>query len=343
MRKNESFIQIKKKAIDPYKAAENTKIFLEENTAVYRLYDHEYKYKIWAAPCGSFDENGIFFLNANDKNGVGHTKKPAEKRIIESMNLVNKAFNEMVHKNGYLDFMSLLSAVRFHSLSLDSYSDENQLLDLWAIFETILDISNKHTSDRIQQIIIILVPLLKRNYLFSLFEQLAEDIKNYDVDFFNRIIGDVTDKKQIVQKVCEYTLLPEYKTHRTQELMKMKTFPLLKERIQYYEEKLASPILVHQFVEKHAERVKWQIMRIYRNRNLIIHNGDSMPYLRLLIENLHSYVDDFLAYIIHSLAKGNSIDSMCQKVFIEECQWNEGFSKSKKPITADQIRKMLIL
>ena len=52
-RKNhESFLRIKRKAIDPYRAYEKAKELLEDNMAVYRLYDHEYQYKIGLAPYG---------------------------------------------------------------------------------------------------------------------------------------------------------------------------------------------------------------------------------------------------------------------------------------------------
>ena len=84
-------------------------------------------------------------------------------------------------------------------------------------------------------------------------------------------------------------------------------------------------------------------MRIYRNRNLIIHNGESMPYLNLLIENLHSYVDDFLNYILTNAAEGHSINSMCQNLFAEECDWIADFSRSKGPMTAELIEKLLRL
>jgi hypothetical protein len=106
---------------------------------------------------------------------------------------------------------------------------------------------------------------------------------------------------------------------------------------------LKTPALVNSFVEKHAERVKWQIMRIYRNRNLIIHNGSSMPYLSLLIENLHSYVDVFLSYAIHSLAEKKNIETMCHELFMKECKWNASFPRNKEPLTKEQIQYMLSL
>lgn len=338
---DQCFIQIKREGLDPFDAAERARTLLEDNTAVYRLYDHEYRYKVWTTTCGVFDDKGKFFTDNTIIKAVQHTRMPSERYIKESMNVAGRAMSNVVNSGDIQDFLSLLSAIRFHSHSLDSFSEENQLLDLWAIFETILDISNKHTSDRIQQICIYLVPLLKRKYLFSLFDQLSSDIKNYSIDLYGRIVNDSVERKTIVHKVCEFVLLAENEEARRKELDLIDDFPLLKERIMYYREKMASPNSVHQFVEKHAERVKWQVMRIYRNRNLIIHNGDSMPYLRLLIENLHSYVDDFLTHTIHSFAKGNNIDSMCQEVFISECRWNENFSKSKTPITKEDIKMML--
>ena len=116
----------------------------------------------------------------------------------------------------------------------------------------------------------------------------------------------------------------------------------MQERLEYYSKSLYSPKAVNCFLEKHAVRVKWQIMRIYRNRNLIIHNGQSMPYLNLLIENLHAYVDDFIEYVIYSIKKGHTIESMCQELYIKECNWNIQFSQNKsKSLNSELVEKML--
>ena len=266
---------------------------------------------------------------------------PSYRQIAESMNVANDAIMATVKSDYYHDFASILSAIRYHGHSLDSNSEVNQLLDLWAIFEAVLDISNQHTGDRIQQICKYLVPLLKQKYIYSLFNQLANDIKNYNEDLYNQIVGDTETEQQVVKNVCEFTLLESNQVVRDAVLGKCNDFPLLKERISYYCDVLSTPSKVHAFVEKHAERVRWQIMRIYRNRNLIIHNGSLMPYLPLLIENLHSYVDDFLSYTIHNLAEDKNIHSMCHELFVKECRWNASFPRQKKAITADQVTDML--
>lgn len=339
---NECFICLKRKALDPFHAAESTKDMLSQNAALYRLYDHNYRYRIESVPCAVYDESA-FYKVAQSIKAVEHTRAMSRKQISNSLNLADQAMESAVNNRAYYDFIAILNAVRLHSHSLDSISEENQLLDLWSIFESVLDISNKHTSDRIQQICMYLVPILKQNYIYSLFEQLASDIKNYDEQFLEELTGKNASSSEVVRKVCEFSLLSEYDQKRNEFILKCIDFPLLKERIEYYNLTLSNTDEVFKFVEKHSERVRWQVMRIYRNRNLIIHNGKSMPYLHLLIENLHSYVDDFLSYAIRSLSEGRDIESMCQELFVKECRWNAKFQKNKRPLDSNLIAQMLCI
>lgn len=341
-KKDEKYLTVTRTALDPFSAEVAARFLIEDNIAVYRLFDHNYTYRFSSAPSGIF-ENDKFYRSESSINAVKHKKTPTDRQIDESLNLINLAINKATYPIDYHDLFSLLSAIKYHSHSLDSYSEENQLLDFWAIFETVLDISNEHTADRINQVCLFLVPILKRKYIFSLFDQLADDIRDYDLDIFKHIVNNATDKKEIVQKICEFVLLPEKELERKNVTNSISNYPLLIERILYYGDKLKSPKLVHAFVEKHAERVKWQVMRVYRNRNLIIHNGEKMPYLNLLIENLHSYVDDFLSYTIHNMAEGNNFESMFQGLFISECNWNAHFSNNNSEMTSELIKEMLTL
>lgn len=336
---NQTFLQIQRKAYDPYMAANAARTLLTTKMSFFRLCDHSLRYDISGAKCGVYDQNSFIQITQN-LSGVLHTKMPSSRQIAESMLASEQALNVVTNRHSN---DALTQAVLFHAQSLNETSAENQLLDLWAIFESVLDISNKHTSDRINQVCMYLIPILKRRYIYSLFLQLANDMKNYSEEKYNEIIEDSSTEKDIVRKICEFVILSEKQTERETYLSLCGDFPLLKERITYYESTLSKPIDIFNFVEKHAERVKWQIMRIYRNRNLIVHNGDSMPYIDLLIENLHSYVDDFLSYVIHNLAEGHTINSMCQQLFAKECEWLSDFSSKKSTMSPNVIVKMLEL
>lgn len=339
IKEKQSFISLKIKSYDQFGAAEKARDILSINISVFRLYNHEYRYNINTAKCGVY-ENKIFYRIPSSKSAVEHTRMPSDKQINESMEHSAKVIEIAMANNNLELTLSIMKAIEFHSHSLDSISKENQLLDLWAIFESTLNISNKHTSDRIQQICMHLVPILKRKYLYSLFKQLSIDIKRYSEEKYNMIICDANDEKTIVQKVCEFVLLPEHMTKRADLFSKCEDFPLLVERIQYYSEKLHYNS-IHAFVEKHADRVRWQVMRIYRNRNLIVHNGETMPYLNLLIENLHSYVDEFIEYIIKKSLEGHTINSIYQELYIKECHWNSLFSSKKKEMDSEIIKAIL--
>lgn len=338
--KKEKFLILKARALDPYGAAYKAISIVDINSSVYRLYDHSFRYSVKDTDCRIIGE--IAYKMPQEVQAMEHTRIPSIRSIEKSLRAVDDVIQRVTTSQRYGDFLAIINATRLHTHSLESRAEENQLLDLWAIFETVLDVSNKHTRDRIEQVCMFIVPILKRQYIFTLFRQLADDIKNYDEDLFNSIVGNETDDFKIVQAVCEFCLLDSFKMKRDKVLHSIEDFPLLKERIEYYSEKMNSRQAVFEFVEKHARRVRWQIMRIYRNRNLIIHNGERMSYLSLLIENLHSYVDDFLTYTIDSLACDKTIESMCQELFVKECDWQEAFQRHKMPLDSDSIRKMLM-
>lgn len=334
------FIVINKRAFDPYSSAEKAIETIENTSSVYRLFNHSYKYDIRTANYRVVHGKQCYNKGKTLKP-VEHTKMPNEAIIIENANLASDSINGIAKQGNYRDFINLLNATKYHAHSLDSNAEENQLLDLWSIFEAVLEINNDHTSNRINQICDYLVPILKHQYVNSLFSQLLDDIKNYDLDWYNNNILS-TNRDDSVILLAEFILLDINKVKREEFLCNCNDFPLLKERINYYNSTLSDPRKVYDYVEKHANRVRWQIMRIYRNRNLIVHNASKMPYLSLLIENLHSYVDDFLYYTISSISNGKSILSMCQELYIKECKWHSNFAKNKKNIlTKEDIEMML--
>jgi len=339
-RKKEWFV-MPQKAKDPFSAAENRIRMLADNAAIYRMSDHNYRFDLSQLRCGVYDDRGTFYYLNDETSPVQRIKTPNRETINTNSNRVGAAIETAVNRHHVHEAFALLNAIRAHSLSLDSDSDKNQLLDLWSIFETILDISNKHTSDRIQQVCLYLVPILKRKYFYSLFAQLANDIRIYSSETYDSIVEGETDEFKAVKKLVEYVLLDERKAERDVFLAACSDFPLLKERVEYYHSQLCTPVKINEFAEKHAERVRWQVMRIYRNRNMIIHNGESSTYLKLLVENLHSYVDDFIDYVVQAVLRGFDHRTMSQELFVKECEWREAFDNKKAVLDSELIEKML--
>lgn len=333
----ECFLSVSTEDYDPYTCVNTVSNAIGLRVSIYRLYNHQLNFDLNSLKYCVYDEYNNPFVCLNKQVNPMYRKKGISLKKLES-NI--GLFDQELHKHSN-KFNMLATAVEYHANSLDSLSEKNQLLDMWSIFEAVLQISNKHIGDRINQVCMNLIPILKRRYIFTLFIQLSEELKKYNKDIYFSIIDNAKTDYEIACKVCDFVLLVEYKQYRESVLETITDFPLLKERIEYYSNSLSTPDQAYSFVEKHAERVKWQIMRIYRNRNLIIHNGESMPYLSLLIENLHYYVDDFLDYILLNVTSGFTIESTCQKLHVEECEWIRSFKCKKTEITQDDIRKLI--
>ena len=52
-------------------------------------------------------------------------------------------------------------------------------------------------------------------------------------------------------------------------------------------------------------------MRIYRNRNMIVHDGSHFPYIDLVVQNLHFYVDTLIDTVNSFVSAGfSSLDTI---------------------------------
>ena len=59
-------------------------------------------------------------------------------------------------------------------------------------------------------------------------------------------------------------------------------------------------------LERHRQNIEWQLRRIYRARNQILHQGICPSGTRQLIQHLHSYYSLALRNILHDLNKHDS-------------------------------------
>ena len=114
LKTGESFLIVKRKALDPYAAAEDAVNLIETNMAVYRLYDHTYRYRIQSAKCGVFYDN-YFCKVKREVRPLEHTKLPSVKRISESMAVVDNAIKKIVEDESYRDFIAIINAIKYHS------------------------------------------------------------------------------------------------------------------------------------------------------------------------------------------------------------------------------------
>ena len=99
-------------------------------------------------------------------------------------------------------------------------------------------------------------------------------------------------------------VLPEFDQNKTDLVNALINYPLLQYRIQHYSERFSNRSELKKVLSNHRKRLEWQIMRIYRNRNMIVHDGSHFPYIDLIVQNLHFYIDALMDTINFYVGKG---------------------------------------
>lgn len=193
---------------------------------------------------------------------------------------------------------SFFRAVSLHNSALDSKESKNQLLDLWTAVETLVGFRTGD-EDKINVVCNILTSILNRTYIFSHIEQLYKDICTILGEESNLIFNEVAGNEQNIMKLTKMLGVGDYQEHYEKLFGMLEEYPILQYRLELFAKHIfCNSQTVFDELVRHKQKIKWQIMRIYRNRNMIVHNGEHMPYLNIILGNLHYYVDTMFDVLI---------------------------------------------
>lgn len=209
---------------------------------------------------------------------------------------------EMIHSFPVIGG-KMINAINLHSSAMESRNVSNQLLNLWTIIEVLIEVDRHNSYSKITQISNILTTVLNFSYIKSLVEQLLVDLRHCCVDF-DSYLEQVTKGDDEVEKMIALLILPEFLQIKTSLINCLTNYPLLKYRITHYSEQFSDRGELKRVLANHCKRLEWQIMRIYRNRNMIVHDGSYFPYIDLIVQNLHFYIDSLIDTINFYVGKG---------------------------------------
>lgn len=180
------------------------------------------------------------------------------------------------------------SMVSLHSASLSTRIPSNQFLNIWIALEAIVP-ENLH-KNKITNIVDQVSPLLANNYVWKLTRAFALDLARYDRNFLKQQLSD--DSALSLQEKCLHLLAIDSNDGLREQLYsRLDAFPLLRYRAWCLAQQLKSPKHAMSFIRTHMQRVEWQLRRLYRTRNLIVHSGKKVSRIEPLVENAHSYLD----------------------------------------------------
>jgi hypothetical protein len=188
-------------------------------------------------------------------------------------------------KSGQSRVYSSLKSLALASNSTDS---ESRLVTLWSAFEALLPEPSKEDGKgvRITHFAPLILPCACYDYLWSNFKECYEDCsKQFGVGFTAALaLGSETDGAKGLAKI----MLSE-KPKKQAILKLVASSPLMLNRLGKLHDLVNEPTKLLKYWKLHESRVEWQIHRIYRERNDLVHKGTSSPFLEGLVENAYAY------------------------------------------------------
>ena len=222
--------------------------------------------------------------------------------------------NDMISNIGLSgsSFVKFHRAVDLHAAGATNDLPENQLINIWIALETLIP-SHVHGGGKIVKISNGIMPILIRNYLSRIIQRLSGDLIRWNRRAVSKILREVPGfkGKSLYLKVLELVAIKDNAPILAALYAELGDFHLLRHRIFEISEIFSDPKKLRRLLDEHEKKVLWQLRRIYRSRNLIVHSGRSIPYINTLVENAHDYLDQVINSVLDyscGFLDANSID-----------------------------------
>lgn len=268
-------------------------------------YVHHANRPVWSEGALVYDGDYVVFLR--------HSPEAIRKR--DDMRL-DQADEALIRSIGSLlrlapaSFGKFNSAIDLHGAAIESASSENRLLDLWALTETLIPV-RKGRGSRIEQVCSQMRPLLRNAYLYGVLDYLYRDLLlSWGRTQTRNTLRAIQEGSNELEKLAILIGAQSYEPTLSGVLADMDEFPLIRQRLFVLNKWFTSGDEVSRALDAYCMRVDWQLQRIYRARNSIVHAGRTPHTIDLLIRSLHSYVDVLLSAVEGYVTQERHISSI---------------------------------
>lgn len=206
----------------------------------------------------------------------------------------------------------LMRVADLHGICVSHPISENQLVNIWTALETL--IPSNLANSKILNIINSMLPFLMKAYVGRIIERFTYDILIWNNWVAKKILKKVPSAAgaSLVQRATDLLTIKENEEIRKELYVALRDFHLLRHRAFQLSEILSNPQKIEDLLSTHEKKVTWQLRRIYRTRNLIVHSGRFPTYLSTLIENGHEYLDQVIFDLIKMMCGEYRTDTIEQ-------------------------------
>jgi len=263
--------------------------------------------------------NEFICIRTFQPNSVGVYKFPAvipnPSRIKHGTGLL-ETFNanlESIYKEERLSSQSkdrIKSALRFYRMGRDGDIAENKFLNWWTALEYLTVLSEE--GPKIIHVENNFVSTMVVDYLRKHSYHLKKALSYCEIEPQPDTIS--TFGKEHYKDLSITEFIRGIRTQDEKEyLLKSTTqFPMLNQKLSMLIESLEGGKELLAFLKGHEQRLSWHINRIYRLRNLLVHNAQYSVDLTLIAANLEYYLKSVLMHCINVMAEIKGITSLSE-------------------------------
>lgn len=323
-------------AVDPYSAREDAEQRLDRLSDLFMFFSHRSHLK-WS-------DEAILTRCCTDEPAIAgkplsSMSKGQDVRPVYAAGRLNQLIENFSLRGGSIK--KFTQAVDLHGMALRNDVPSNQLLNIWIALETVVP-SHRGGGSTVAKITNGLMPFLLEGYVRRLVLNLTKDLFRWNRRLVGTVLSKIEGGGKAQHKVLKMLILPECSERKSEIYAELADFPLLKYRMYSLSEKLADPKKVLATLITHKTKVEWQIRRIYRTRNLVVHSGDEPSFIGTLIENSHDYLDVALTNIIELSCKEYGISSLEQAFELGKIRYErfERFLRKESAFSAENILQL---
>ncbi|ADF54252.1 hypothetical protein [Zunongwangia profunda] len=278
-KKNSNLIALELKALDHFKSIELARSIIASDLDIYHLGYNNQLFRIDdnGAIIGSIQPEKASTVPINYQlDGYIRSSKKVFNKSLEKIKLlkINNVSEESIDK--------IISAVRYLRTGSESPELETKLLNYWIGLEYIFTLFNSQEKT---------IDVMRR-YLPTCHGVIYIKRNLYD---FHKALKRIGISHQIEEYNDNMQYLTKFRTY--DEIKGASTNQLIKFRSSFYQKLVSDPSNINRSLEKHQENLIWNITRLYKIRNEIVHNAAVTDNISVNVSHLKYY----LTFILNSL------------------------------------------
>jgi len=293
------------RAVDYYQAAKKASQTVSLISNLFTVFHH--KIKPW------FSEYSLVYHHKkNNVIYVNGSINPMEKLHDNEIDDAKDIFPIFLQRFGLAreSFKRFNRSIELHALSLTTKESASQILNLWICLETLL--ITESGSTHISVVEQFIQKIILNNVLESKIHNIAHLLTQWNNEKFETTIKKLPIELQdnIPLATANIFLLKKYKDLAIELLNEMNEVPLLRYKLGFIIRNFQKIDKIISFRQSIKSQVYFNIRRIYRIRNKIVHQGNINTESDFIIESAHYYLDEILNSVIKKKLIHNDINSI---------------------------------